>query len=360
LGISSPTNEQAVILPHKTLVLRLSSIGDIILTSPLLRTFRNAVGKEARVDFVVRKEYAELVRSCHHLSIVHEYDVATGYKGLQALALQLREEKYDLVIDLHDSIRTKLLRATCKAGDIVVIDKRKFERWLLVNLKRNAYTDNLTVAERYIETVEKFGITNDGKGLEIFIPDTTLFEVSGKMAKLRLNQFEKVIGICPGSKHFTKRWQREKFAEIAIRTAEQYHAKVLLFGGRDERDDCEFVKQEVVRRVSEESVHNFAGEFSLLESAAALEFCDIVVTNDSGLMHLAAAKQKKIVAIFGSTVKEFGFAPYGTEAIVIENNLLDCRPCTHIGRKDCPKGHFKCMTEIDPDQVFTSIKNILA
>jgi heptosyltransferase-2 len=346
-------------LPRKTVILRLSSIGDIILTSPLLRVYRQAAGKDARVDFVVRKEYAELVQSCHHLSIIHEYDVATGYKGLQALARKLREEQYDLVIDLHDSIRTKLLRVACKAGDTVVMDKRKFERWLLVNLKRNAYSDALTVAERYIETVAPYGIVNDDKGLEIFIPDTTQFEVSGKIAKLRLNQFEKVIGICPGSKHFTKRWQREKFAEVAVRTAKEHHAKVLLFGGRDERDDCEFVRQEVARRVSEDAVTNFAGEFSLLESAAALEFCDVVVTNDSGLMHLAAARQRKIVAIFGSTVKEFGFAPYGTEAVVIENSGLDCRPCTHIGKASCPKGHFNCMTEINADEVYAAVLRLI-
>lgn len=348
-----------MVLPHRTVVLRLSSIGDIILTSPLLRVFRQAVGKDARVDFVVRKEYADLVRSCHHLSIVHEYDVASGYTGLKELARQLRAERYDLVIDLHDSIRTKLLRASCKAGDVVVMDKRKMERWLLVNLKRNAYSDALTVAERYIETVEKYGITNDNKGLEIFIPDTTLFEVSGKMAKLRLNQFEKVIGICPGSKHFTKRWPRERFAEVAVQAAKEFHAKVLLFGGNDEQDDCRFVEQEVIRRAGPGSVANFAGEFSLLESAAALEFCDVVVTNDSGLMHLAAAKQRKIVALFGSTVREFGFAPYGTESVIIENSELDCRPCTHIGRKECPKGHLKCLTELPVDRVLSAVRSMI-
>lgn len=342
-------------LPHKTLVLRLSSIGDIILSSPLLRVLRKAVGNNARIDFVVRKEYAELVQFSHHLSIVHEYDIASGYKGLQELAKQLREERYDLVIDIHDSIRTKLLRVACRANDVVVMDKRKFERWLLVNLKRNAYDDNLTVAERYIETVEEYGIKNDDKGLEIFIPDSTLFEISGKMAKLKLNQFEKVIGICPGSKHFTKRWQKEKFAEVAVRAAKEFNAKILLFGGKEEREDCEFVRTEVARRVSDNAVSNFAGEFSLLESAAALEFCDVVVTNDSGLMHLAAAKQKKIVAIFGSTVKEFGFAPFGTESVVIENNTLDCRPCTHIGRNDCPKGHFKCMVDIGVEEVYSAM-----
>ncbi len=346
-------------MPNKTLILRLSSIGDIILSSPLLRVFRKSVGNSARVDFVVRKEYAELVQFSHHLSIVHEYDVNSGYKGLQELGKQLRAEQYDLVIDIHDSIRTKYLRSVCKAKDVLVMDKRKLERWLMVNLKRNAYSDDLSVADRYIETVEELGIKNDNKGLEIFIPDSTLFEISGKMAKLRLNQFEKVIGICPGSKHFTKRWQKEKFAEVAVRAALEFKGKVLLFGGKEEREDCDFVAEEIRRRVSEQSVSNFAGEFTLLETAAAMEFCDVVVTNDSGLMHLAAAKQRKVVAVFGSTVKEFGFAPYGTEAVVIENNGLDCRPCTHIGRKDCPKGHFKCMVDVSAVEVLTAVQSML-
>ncbi len=346
-------------LPHKTVVFRLSSIGDIVLSSTLLRVLRKSVGKDARIDFVVRKEYAELVRYNHHLSVIHEYDPASGFEGLKELSKRLYDEHYDLAVDIHDSIRTKFMRVACRAKDVVVVDKRKMERWLLVNLKRNAFNDTLSVAERYIETLEKYGIRNDEKGLEIFIPDSTLFEISGKMGKLRLNQFEKVVGICPGSKHFTKRWQREKFAETAVRAAKEYNAKILLFGGEDEKDDCEFVLQEVQRRVSEQSAASFAGEFSLLESAAALEFCDVVVTNDSGLMHLAAAKQKKIVAVFGSTVREFGFAPYGTESVVIENNNLDCRPCTHIGRKSCPKEHFKCMEEIGVEEVYGAVRSFL-
>jgi lipopolysaccharide heptosyltransferase II len=347
------------LLPHKTVVFRLSSIGDIVLSSLLLRVLRKAAGKEARIDFVVRKEYAELVRYNHHLSVIHEYDPETGFEGLQKLARELYDEHYDLAVDIHDSIRTKVLRASCRAKDSVVVDKRKMERWLLVNLKRNAYDDALSVAERYLETVKKYGIENDHQGLEIFIPDSTLFEVSGKIASLRLHQFEKVVGICPGSKHFTKRWQKEKFAEVAVRSAQDLKAKILLFGGESEQSDCEFVANEVMRRVSEKNVTSFAGEFSLLETAAAMEFCDVIVTNDNGLMHLAAAKQKKIVAVFGSTTREFGFAPYGTESVIVENNTLDCRPCTHIGRKSCPKEHFKCMGEIGVEEVYDVVRSFL-
>ena len=342
-------------IPHKTVVFRLSSIGDIILSSPLVRVLRKATGSDSRIDFVVMKQYAELVRYNHHLSVVHEYDPETGFEGLQNLAKELYAEHYSLAIDIHDSIRTKILRAACRPKEVVVIDKRKMERWLLVNLKRNAYEGIVSVADRYIETVTKYGLTNDDKGLEIFIPDTTLFEVSGKMASLRLNRFEKVVGICPGSKHFTKRWQKEKFADIAVRCAKELNAKILLFGGPSETNDCDFVEAAVSKMVGPDCVTSYAGTFSLLETAAALEFCDVVVTNDSGLMHLAAAKQKKIVAIFGSTTREFGFAPYGTQAAVVENTGLDCRPCSHIGRRSCPKEHFKCMTDITTEMVYSQV-----
>ena len=330
-----------------------------MLASPLIRVVRKAAGKNARVDFVVKKEFAELVSSNHHLSITHEYDSATGFSGLQSLAKELRAEQYGLVIDIHDSVRTKFLRNVIGAKQVVVIDKRKYERWQLVHLHRNIYTDNLSVAERYIETVKEFGIENDNKGLEIFIPDSIQFDVNGKIAKLRLNKFDKVVGICPGAKHFTKRWQKEKFAAVAIRAAKEMNAKILLFGGASEKEDCEFVRNKVNESVSENYATSFAGDFSLLESAQALEYCDVVITNDSALMHLAAAKQKKIVAIFGSTVKEFGFFPYGTESIVIENQNLSCRPCTHIGRKSCPKEHFECMLAVSSDTVYSAVTKML-
>jgi len=106
-------------------------------------------------------------------------------------------------------------------------------------------------------------------------------------------------------------------------------------------------------------VTDLSGEYSLLEVAAAMEFCDIVLTNDSGLMHVACARQRKVVAIFGSTVKEFGFAPSGPESKLIENNSLTCRPCSHIGRSECPKGHFKCMNDIGVDEVYSAALSLM-
>ena len=346
-------------LPNKTVVFRLSSIGDIVLASPLLRVLRASAGPKARIDFVVKKEFADLVKFSHHLSIVHELDGSRGFPALQELKETLRAERYDLVVDLHDSLRTMYLRNFCDTKEVVTVDKRLYERWQLVHLKRNVYGDCVSVADRYIETVREFGITNDGKGLELFIPDEIQFSISGKIAKLRLNEFERVIGICPGAKHYTKRWQKEKFADVCIRIAKEYHAKILVFGGEQDKDDCRAIVSLINRNAFENAAADFSGEFSLLEVAAAMEFCDVIVTNDTGLMHIACARQRKVVAIFGSTVKEFGFAPYGTESVVIENNALSCRPCSHIGRAECPKGHFKCMNDIGVDEVWRAVTRFI-
>ena len=346
-------------LPLTTVVFRLSSIGDIVLASPLLRVVRTAIGPNARLDFVVRKEFAELVRSNHHLSVVHEYDPSSGWRGLQRLNTALRAEHYDLAIDLHDSLRTRYLRASCGAKDAAVINKRQWERWKLIHWKKNSYPGIVSVPQRYFETVSDFGLADDHKGLELFIPDAVQSMVTGKMAALRLNRSEFVIGICPGAKHFTKRWQREKFAELGARLALARNARILLFGGPAEKDDCAAVADSIARAAGPDSVADFSGTFSLLETAAAFDSCDVVVTNDSGLMHVAAARKKKIAALFGSTVREFGFAPYGTQAAVIERTGLDCRPCTHIGRAECPQGHFRCMNDITVDAVETSVTELL-
>ncbi|HLF19322.1 MAG TPA: glycosyltransferase family 9 protein, partial [Bacteroidota bacterium] len=215
------------------------------------------------------------------------------------------------------------------------------------------------VADRYIECVKKYGVENDGKGLELHIPDEVFFGVSGKIAKLALSRFEKVIGLCPSSRHFTKRWPEDRFAELGVRFAKNHEAKVLIFGGPDDVERCSMIAGQINSEAGSERATDFSGQLSLLETAAAMQFCDAIVTNDSGLMHIAAAMHKKLVAIFGSTVKEFGFFPVGTQSVVVEANGLYCRPCSHIGKSSCPESHFRCMKEISTGDVFQQTKKLM-
>jgi lipopolysaccharide heptosyltransferase II len=341
----------------KTLVIRFSSVGDIVLATPLLRVLRSRFPK-GQIDFVTRREYAELVRSNRNLNRTYEYDASKGFEGLRTLKNTIKAEKYDLIVDIHDSLRSKYLRSL-RGPRRVVVDKRILERSMLVNLKKNIYRGIVSVVDRYIETVSHLGVENDGKGLELHIPDEILFGVSGKLAALKLDRFEKVVGLCPGARHFTKRWPAEKFARVGAAFAQKMDAKILLLGGPDDESLCRQIGWTLNNEAGVDRATNLAGQLTLLETAAAMQYCDVIVTNDTGLMHLATAMQKKIVAIFGSTVKEFGFFPYDPSAVVIERREVACRPCSHIGRAECPERHFRCMTEIEPEEVFLRAKEML-
>ena len=342
---------------NKTLVIRLSSIGDVVLASPLIRVFRKQF-PSAQIDFVVRKEYAELVRFNPNISTTIEFDADGGFKELQLLKENIRQERYDLILDIHNSLRSRYLRFFSGAKKVVVIDKRIIARTMLVRFKKNFYRNIVSIADRYIETVKDYGVENDNRGLEIFITDKIRSNVSEKLASFNLHRFEKVIGFCPSAKHETKRWPAERFIDTGVQIAKKLNAKILLFGGIADGSLCQTIVHSINQVTGMERASDLSGQFSLLETASAMEYCDIVLTNDSGLMHIAAAMKKKVIAIFGSTVREFGFFPVGTESVIVERNGLYCRPCSHIGRDSCPEKHFRCMKEIQVEEVIKSIHAI--
>ena len=162
----------------------------------------------------------------------------------------------------------------------------------------------------------------------------------------------------PTAKHFTKRWLPERFVELGIKLAKQHRSKIFIFGSKSDSDYCGDIAQMINAELGSSAAESVAGMFSLLETAAALDYCGVVVSNDTGIMHIASARKKNLVAIFGSTVREFGFFPYRTKSIVVENEELSCRPCSHIGLDKCPEGHFKCMKGISAERVLSAISKL--
>ncbi|MGA2623784.1 MAG: glycosyltransferase family 9 protein [Bacteroidota bacterium] len=342
---------------QKILIIRFSSIGDIVLASPLVRAVRTRY-PAAQIDFLVKSEFAELVKFSHHLSTVIELRTADR-RELKDLKKRIREEHYDVILDIHNSLRSRYLRGFSGAKSIGVVNKRVVDRFFLVHSKLNFYDRIIPVAERYLETAMRLGISDDSKGLELFIPDETMFAVSSALSKFRLERYDTVIGFAPAAKHFTKRWPQERFVELGVLYAKERKAKILVFGGKEDVEYCGDIAQMINTASGSGVAEIFAGRFSLLETAAALDSCDVVICNDTGVMHLAAARQRRIVAVFGSTVREFGFFPYGTESIVMESKGLSCRPCSHIGLEQCPKGHFKCMKDVLVDDVMNAVSQLV-
>lgn len=342
---------------NNILIIRFSSIGDIILTSPVVRLLREAY-PQARIDYIVKSEYAELVKENPRLSNVIELKTSERDE-LEALRARIRNERYDVIVDLQNSLRSRYLCFRSGAGSVKRVNKRAIRRFFLVKAKKNFYRNIPSVADRYLEAVRAFGIQDDHKGLEITVPEDVRSSVAAVLSNYHLEKYRYVVGIVPAAKHFTKRWLPERFVEFGTRFAKEQNAKILIFGGKAEVDYCGDIAQLINAQSGATIAESFAGKFSLLETGAAFDRCDLVVTNDTGLMHLASARKRNILAIFGSTVREFGFFPQGDNAVVIERNGLSCRPCSHIGLATCPKGHFRCMKEIQVEEIFTQAKTLL-
>jgi len=322
---------------ERILIIRLSSLGDILLTTPLLRAIKQKF-PDIETDFLVRSEYADALKYNPHISKLYFFNREPGKTDI--LLNELKLKKYDLIIDLQNNLRS---RSLCNklSQKTVRFNKRSFDKFLLVKFKINRLINSPHIPVRYASVIQ--GLSLDDKGLELITDKMAYSLVEGK----KIN-----IGLCPGAKHFTKRWPEKYFIELGNKLVEK-NFQILLFGGRSDRKICQEICESVPGSI------DLSNDDDLLQTSADMKLCSAVVCNDSGLMHTAAASGTKVLAIFGSTVKEFGFTPFNCNHLILENNSLTCRPCSHIGRENCPQKHFNCMNDIYPTKVINSLLELL-
>ncbi len=319
------------ILINKILVIRLSSLGDILLTTPVIRALKQQYSS-AKIDFVVKEQYQDSLLFNPNISNLFMYEKEKAEK----LNSDLRDNSYDLVIDLQNNFRSHKLTGGVKAK-IYRFKKPSIKKFFLVWFKINLLRDLKTISQRYAETA---GVNIDGKGPELFLPENITS---------RLEEGINYIGFCPGSKHFTKRWLPEYFIHLGNELV-KLGFKIVLFGGKSDEELCKAISGNIQGCV------NLQNDDQVLQTAADMKKCKLILTNDSGLMHTASAVGVPLIAVFGSTVREFGFIPVGTQNLILENKSLSCRPCSHIGKSSCPKKHFKCMKEITPEFVLNQLQ----
>lgn len=329
-----------ILFPEKintVLIIRLSSFGDVLLTTPLIRALKEN-HKDVRIDFIVREQYYDLLKLNPAVNQIYVYE--TNKQKIKELRSSLIRNRYNFVIDLQNNLRSRLLLRNI-ASSIVRFKKHSIKKFLLVKFKINLLKNLTPIAERYIQTVP--GLKPDNNGLEFH---------TDKYQSGLLSERTNIIGLCPGSRHFTKMWGKENFILLgSILTKNGFN--VVLFGGKDDINICAEISTMIQGAI------NLCNGNDALQTAADMKSCRAIVCNDSGLMHLASANKIPIIAIFGSTVRGFGFVPYKTKYIILENNSLSCRPCSHIGKDHCPKQHFKCMIAITPEHVFNNLKKII-
>ncbi|HET7042483.1 MAG TPA: glycosyltransferase family 9 protein [Gemmatimonadales bacterium] len=331
----------------RILLVRFSSMGDILLTSALVRALRGR-HPDAHIAFLVKRQFAPLVSDSPRLSEVLTY--ADG-DPLLPLARELRARRFTHLLDLHGSLRSRALHLLVP-GRWREYSKRRVAREILIRLKRNVYRDATPEAERFFDAAEGLDARPDGKGLEFFVAADATAKV-GAWLQTRGLAGRPFTLLGPGAAHFTKRWPPEYWTTLAADLARSGRALVVT-GGRAEREIGEAITAAARAAEPTAPVANSAGEFSLQETGALLARAEALVVGDTGVMHMATAVGTPIVTMMGPTVAPFGFYPYRANATVLERDL-PCRPCTPFGGPTCPEGHHRCLRDIPPAEVTAAL-----
>ncbi len=320
----------------KVLVIRFSSIGDIVLTTPVVRGLKLQRGAE--VHFITKKSFESILTANPHID-----KVFTIQKKVTEVLPQLRAEKYDYIIDLHRNLRSLQLKLLLSAKSYT-FDKINWQKWLLVNWKINRLPD-LHIVERYLQTVAPLGVKNDAAGLDYFIPERQEVDIPSFFQQHNFatapTGTPPYIALVIGAAHATKQLPEAKLLELC----QHLQLPTVLLGGPAEAEQGKHIAL-----TAGEHVLNTCGELSLHQSASIVRQAWKVITHDTGMMHIAAAFHKPILSIWGNTVPEFGMYPYYPAGMdrntTFEIKDLKCRPCSKIGFAKCPKKHFRCMQNI--------------
>lgn len=307
----------------KVLLIRFSSIGDIVLTTPVVRAIKQQM-PGVTLHVATKQSYASLYEANPHVDQVFALE-----DSLLDLVAQLRKERYDFVVDLHNNLRTRIIK-TLLMRPSAAFPKLNKEKYWMVRFKKDILP-RVHIVERYFEAAKPLGVKNDGLGLEYYIRQPY---PSDQLP----NPWNKgYIAFAIGAQHATKRLPVERLIEVCA----AQKRPIILLGGKEEYNDGVQVADAL--QFSGPPILNLCGQLSLDQSADLVRQSEWVISHDTGLMHIAAAFHKRIRVFWGSTIPEFGMYPYLTEHENVEVKGLTCRPCSKIGFDACPEGHFQCM-----------------
>lgn len=317
----------------KFLVVRFSSIGDIVLTFPVVDALKEKYSN-AEIHYISKKENATLLKACQAIDKTFFID-----KNIFEVLAELKNEKYDYVIDLHKNLRTQTLKNFLRVRSFSY-PKLNFKKWLYVQLKLD-FLGEKHVVERYFMALKKLNIAYNSNKLNFHIPD---------QFQLELSQYgiteKKYNCIVLGAKYATKKLPLSKLLPIV----EKFKENLVLLGGKEEEE----IANEIVKANPKNKIVNLVGKLNIIESAFVLKYAKTILTNDTGLMHIASSFDCKIIVTWGNTTPKFGMYPYAkkeSKVVDFEVEQLRCRPCSKIGYSKCPKRHFSCMNDLDEAKI---------
>jgi lipopolysaccharide heptosyltransferase II len=330
----------------RILAVRFSSLGDLVLTTPLFRAIRKAHPR-AELVLVTRPEYAPLFAQSPRVTEVIGYDPATP---LHRLARDLRQREFTHRLDLHGSLRSHALRRLV-GGRWGTYPKRRLARAVLIRTKRDVFRDRRHVAERYFDAAARLGVRPDGDPPEVFLHAEAFRRADQFLAQHGLGQHRTLIAAVPGAAHKTKEWP-ERHWQSLVQMLTAAGMDVVVLGGKKEA-----TLGKHIAAAGGGHAANAAGAFDLQGTAALLKRSRAAAAGDTGVMHLATAVGTPVVTLLGPTVGAFGFLPYAARATVLERQI-PCRPCSKMGGPVCPLGHHECLELITPAEVTAALRKL--
>ena len=328
----------------KVLFIRFSSLGDVLLTTPVIRTFRTHF-PDAEIHFLTKKPFASLLEYNPNIDTLIHFDAEN--ESILKLIIRLQKEHYTHIIDLHDKLRSALIKRFVKGKVFTYNKKHTYRKKLLKDRNLKPISSTLDL---YASVLENFNLGLDERKLDLFLPDNE--EVIA--ASFLPSDKKRIVTISPGASWYTKQYPTEYYKKIIRNLLDHYDIGIVLIGTGQEKN-----LTAKLASVSETEILNLGGRTTLIESAVIIKHSDLFISGDCGPMHIAAAFEVPQIAIFGPTHPKLGFAPINPNAEVLTLNL-DCSPCTLHGNNRCPKDYFKCMMDLSPDLVLEHVDKILS
>ena len=318
----------------KLLLIRFSSIGDIVLTTPVIRCAKQQANNgDVEIHYLTKRKYQPILRPNPYIDRLITID-----KSVSEVADQLKATNYDLIIDLHNNLRSRHVKMLLSAPSHT-FKKLSFKKWLYATFKWNLLPE-VHVVDRYMDTVKSLNVTNDDQGLDFFITAEDALDKS----TLPATHQQGFIGFVIGGQHQGKLYPTDMVAQ-ACRLLDK---PVILLGGPEDRE-----RAELITEAAGGKVYNACGKYSLNQSASLVRDAECVITNDTGLMHIAAALKKRVISIWGATVPEFGMYPYlpGPGSKILEPAKECDRPYSKLGNKVFYKPAYHCWKGLEPEVV---------
>ncbi len=322
------------------LILRLSSIGDIVLTQPVAKVLRE-VYPDATIDYLTKEPFIGIVETFGCIDTIHIW------KNKRGILRKLRMQKFDLVIDLHSKLNTFIIKSLVRGKKTVTYNKKHYLRKKIV--KNITEKSIVSTVDLYFSALKKLGIEKKYPYPELFPNDENLKNIKNLLS---LEKYKK-IGIFPGALHATKMYPLEKLAKFIDSVPSKWNCKFIILGSKSEKP----LSVELQENIKTELL-DLCGEFNISQLISVISNMDVIISNDSGPMHIAAALSKPQIALFGATHPRLGFAPLNKKAVTISSNI-SCQPCSLHGSALCPKRHFLCMNSISPELIKKNLGEII-